>query len=373
MNTAKISANADHMKQLHEMNRVLEERISSLSSAYAALDDDDDDDDEIYADVDINSDDEIMEIPGPDGKIPPPLQLTTKLEPVDVKEEPNEAPEEYFETDTKLLDTVDNSYVDESELDENERYLGHQVESTSETVAIKEECLDVKEEELNLNDLILPPGWTVKMSKGKLSGKPLFTCPDGRYFHTVQTAMEYMMDNNFAEADIAIMKNNLKHDGWKEVDYMPDNWLVTYTKATNGYHYLSPDCRLFKSAKAVTEFMRKKNYNPSIIDDIKKAMQDSKKFNSKKKFKWQDGGSSLPLGWKVRRARGSGRHQTEVEFFLSDDGIQFKSRFEALQHLITNNYSQDKVDDMRQKLLISGEKWKESEFLPAGSKFCCKF
>ena len=175
------------------------------------------------------------------------------------------------------------------------------------------------------------------------------------------------MSNSFSQADIATMKKNLKYDGWKEVDYMPDNWLVVYSKATNAYHYLSPDCRLFKSAKAVTDFMRKNNYNPGIIDDIKKAMVDSKKFNSKIKFKWQDGGSSLPLGWKIRKAKGSGRHQTEVEFILSDDGIQFKTRFEALQHLINNNYSQDKINVMRQKLLLSDEKWKESEFLPEGN------
>ena len=225
----------------------------------------------------------------------------------------------------------------------------------------------MKDEKLDLNDLVLPPGWTVKISKGKLSGKPLFTCPDGRYFHTVHTAMEYMMEKDFDQADIDVMKNNLKYDGWKEVDYMPASWLVAYSKATNGYLYLSPDCRLFKSAKAVTDFMRKKNFNPSIIEDIKRAMVESKKFNSKIKYKWQEGGPTLPPGWKVRKTKGTGRHATEVEFILSDDGIQFKSRFDALQHLINNNYSQDKIEEMRQKLLISEEKWKESKFLPAGN------
>ena len=355
---------SQQMKQLHEMNKVLEERISSLDSAIP--DDDDDEDDEIYADVEVTSDDEIIELPGPDGTIPPkvPMLIPPKIEPVDVKEEAVEASEDELDTEVSNND----SFVDENDLRDDERYVGHQVEDFNASVDIKEEDVEVEEDKLDLQDLTLPPGWTVKMSKGKLKGKPLFTCPDGRYFHTVHTAMEYMMENNFDKEDIAMMKANLKHDGWSEVDYMPDNWLVAYTKATNAYHYLSPDCRLFKSAKAVMDFMRKNNYSPSIIEDIKRAMVESKKFNSKLKYKWHEGGKTLPSGWKMRKAKGSGRHQTEVEFILSDDGIQFKSRFEALQHLINKNYSEEKIENLRQKLLISDEKWRQSKFLPAGER-----
>ena len=316
--SALVSAttNTETLQELHNMDKILEERISLLDKA---IDEDDSDEDEIYPEVEVTSDDEIIELPGPDGTIPPPV-IATKLEPQEVKEEPLEGPES---EDSELQDNYDDTSVDETELCDNERYVGHQVETS------KDESLDVKEEKLDLSDVVLPPGWSVKMSKGKMKGRPLFTSPDSKYFHTVHSAMEHMMSNNFSQVDIATMKNNLKYDGWKEVDYMPDDWLVVYSKATNAYHYLSPDCRLFKSAKAVTDFMRKNNYNPGIIDDIKKAMQDSKKFNSKIKFKWQDGGSALPPGWKIRKAKGSGRNQTEVEFILSDDGIQFKTRFEA--------------------------------------------
>ena len=358
---------SQHMQQLYEMNKVLEERISSLDSAQAILEDDDDDDDEIYADVEVNSDDEITELPGPDGTIAPkiPMLIPPKIEPVEVKEEAVEASDDELEAEVSNND----SFVDENDLQDNERYVGHQIEDFN-VSDIKEENVEMEENKLDLNDLSLPAGWTVKMSKGKLRGKPLFTCPDGRYFHTVQTAMEYMMENNFAQADIALMKTNLKHDGWSEVEYMPDDWLVAYTKATNAYQYLSPDCRLFKSAKSVADYMRKNNYSPSIIEGIKRAMVESKKINSKTKYKWVDGGRTLPAGWKIRKAKGSGRHQTEVEFILSDDGIQFKSRFEALHHLINNNYSEEKIEDLRQKLLISDEKWKQSQFLPAGE---CKY
>ena len=89
-------------------------------------------------------------------------------------------------------------------------------------------------------------------------------------------------------------------------------------------------------------------YNPNIIADVKKAMAESKKFNSKLKFKWVTG-QHLPKGWRVRKQKGSGRRNpTDIEFILSDDGIQFKTRFEALHHLITNKYSEQKIKDLRQ-------------------------
>ena len=112
------------------------------------------------------------------------------------------------------------------------------------------------------------------------------------------------------------------------------------------------------------EFMRNNNYNPKVIDDIKREMTESKKFTGKIKFKWQNGDHTLPEGWKLRKAKGTGKNATTVEFILSADGIQFKSRFEALHFMISNKYSQEKVNDLRTKLLISSEKWKVSKYLP---------
>ena len=93
-------------------------------------------------------------------------------------------------------------------------------------------------------------------------------------------------------------------------------------------------------------------------------MMDSKKFTGKIKYKWQSGDHTLPDGWKMRKAKGTGRHATTVEFILSEDGIQFKSRFEALHYIMSNKYSEENVKDLRAKLLVSSEKWKVNKYLP---------
>ena len=153
-----------------------------------------------------------------------------------------------------------------------------------------------------------------------------------------------------------------------KVKYLPTGWLVFYYKPSNGFHYMSDLGRFFNSAKRVIDFLNKNNYNPQIAKDVKTNMAESKKFTGAIKYKWLTGDATLPKGWKRRTTKGTGRNNAseKVEFILSADGVQFKSRFEALHHLINKNYSEEKIEDLRQKLLISDEKWKQSQFLPAG-------
>ena len=345
------------MKSLQEMSKKLESQLSSMRGL--DIETPDDDDEEEIFDADIDDDDEIIEVGGT-AVLPLPIQanLSPKKEPVEAAVEDD--------LDIESRELLDNSdpVIDES-ICEQDIYVGHQMEEQS-MVNIKAEPEEVKDEKVDIGDLTMPASWTVKYSKGKFDGKFLYTSPDGRYFYSVQQSIEYMLERDAPKELVEIMKTNLKYEGWKEVDYLPPAWMLKYYKATNAYIYLSPDCRLFKSAKAVTDFMKKNNYNPKIIEDVKREMAESKKFNSKLKFKWVTG-ENLPKGWKVRKQKGSGRkNPTDVEFILSDDGIQFKTRFEALHYLISNKYSEQKIKELRQKLLASSEKWKESKLLPEG-------
>ena len=345
------------MKSLNKMRKQLESQLSSMQMMEAETQEDDEE--EIF-DADIDDDDEIIEV---GGTAVLPLPIQANLSP---KKEPVEAEEVEDDLDTESRELLDSSdpVLDES-ICEQDIYVGHQMEEES-MVNIKAEPEEVKDEKVDISDLTVPPSWTVKYSKGKFSSKFLYTAPDGRYFHDVQQAIEYMLEKDAPKEYVEILKANLKYEGWKEVDYLPAAWMLKYYKSTNAYIYLSPDCKLFKSAKAVTDFMKKNNYNPKIIADVKREMAESKKFNSKIKFKWV-AGDHLPKGWKVRKQKGCGKkNPTDIEFILSDDGIQFKTRFEALHYLISNKYSDKKIKDLRQNLLASSEKWMESNLLPAG-------
>ena len=363
MSKSALDSDIDvQMKKLHEMSKILESQLSSLQNLG---DINTDGDEEIFDGGDLEDDDEIIELPGTT-PVPLPIvaALSPKKEPVEVilddDVDMEEESREILESSDPFDEDVDDS--NDSDLFEQSMYVGHNVDPQEAEPIIK----DFKDEKVDISDLNLPSTWSVKYAKGKLEGKFLYTSPDGRYFHSVQSCIEWMLENDFPKEDVEIMRGNLRFEGWQEADYLPLGWLLCYYKATNGYLYLSPDCRLFKSAKSVTNFMKKNNYNPSIIEDVKKNMLESKKFNSKIKYKWLPGDNTLPKGWKMRKAKGSGRHQTMIEFFLSEDGVQFKSRFEGLHYMIKNKSSESKIQELRKKLVESSEKWKESKLLPKG-------
>ena len=368
------------MKKLHDMSRFLANRLSTLENKLSDARDVAEDDEDIFEDADIDSDDEIIEITNPDPKDLVGSSIVSlispKKEPVIVQETDTEKekigdiestadhPEdEDLDEESQELLNMEDSYVEEEESEPEDEEIEDVEEKPKLVGHIMDE--DIKNESVELSDFDLPEGWTVRNSK-KQAGRFFFNSPDGRYFHTLHTVLEWMLKNDFPKKDVEVMKTNLKFEGWREVDYLPAGWLIVYYKPSNNFHYLSPDCQLFKSCKAATKFMIQNHYNPSVIEDLKRELMESKKFTGKIKFKWQTGDKTLPLGWKLRKARGSGKNRTMVEFILSDDGIQFKSRFEALHFMINNKYSTEKTDDLREKLLVSSEKWQESEYLPKG-------
>ena len=127
---------------------------------------------------------------------------------------------------------------------------------------------------------------------------------------------------------------------------------------------MSDKGRFFNSAKRVIVFLTKNNYNPQIAKDVKTNMVESKKFTGAIKYKWMVGGPTLPNGWKRRTTKCTGRSKEALEFILSADGVQFKSRFEALQYMFANKYKQEEVEELRKRLLMSNEKWKVHNLLP---------
>ena len=206
----------------------------------------------------------------------------------------------------------------------------------------------------------------MRRGKGRNETRFLYNSPCGRTFHTLISALQFMEKNDFKVSEIETMRTNLRFEGWKEAAYLPPGWLLYYYRPSNGFHYMSDQGRFFNSAKRAIVFLEKNNFDPQISKDIKTNMQESKKFTGKLKFKWLPGDSSLPKGWKRRTVKGTGRGNSQdvVEFILSADGIQFKSRFEALHFMQANKYPREQVDELRRRLLVSDEKWQCHALLP---------
>merc|ERR1719319_1596131 len=164
-----------------------------------------------------------------------------------------EIKEEVEEDEVYLGHQVEDADVEgiKDEVKEDEVYLGHQVEDADVEGLkdeVKEEEEEVKEEVVDVSDLQLPPGWKARRGKGRRAARFLLNSPDGRLFHTLLSAVLHMQQHNHAAADTEVMRSNLVHEGWRAAEHLPAGWLLTYYRPTNGFHYMNDQGKFFNSA-----------------------------------------------------------------------------------------------------------------------------
>merc|ERR1712155_4435 len=100
-------------------------------------------------------------------------------------------------------------------------------------------------------------------------------------------------------------------------------------------------------------------------EDISKCKEFAKNLNCpEKKYKWVPGDKSLPPNWKMRICE----TESQRQFFLSPEGIQYRSRYVAYQDMFKRNYGMDQIDLMK-NLLIEYESWETNDLLPSGWLF----
>ena len=232
----EVSEITKQMKELHQMSRFLQDKLSTLQNSLSEVKDiSDDEEEEIFEDVDFDSDDEIIELPAPNQEDRVGYETITLISPKkDVEVESREILDveesfggiaEYDDDDldeeSRELLNIDESYLDEDSkpsefpldgvIDGNERYIGHLMDEEPENLISEVDIkLEPKEENVDPIDLSLPQGWKVRRSKGKMEGKFLYNSPDGKYFHSVYSVIQYMLENDHSKADVEIMKSNLR-------------------------------------------------------------------------------------------------------------------------------------------------------------------
>jgi len=178
-----------------------------------------------------------------------------------------------------------------------------------------------------------------------------------------------MIKENFSEKEIGNMREMLVHEGWESDDFLPTNWKIRKSEGTtNGiydvdYWYLSVEGLLFRSTKAVVEFMTESNsYNQQDIEQITQKLEVERKMVRQQKYDWIEGDPTVPPTWKVRVIEG----KTRKTFFLSEDGNQFACRRSAYQHMIKEEYPESQILEMRECLVHEG--WEDDDLLPNGWK-----
>ena len=217
-------------------------------------------------------------------------------------------------------------------------------------------------------DPTVPANWKTRVVEGKMK-KKFYLAPDGSSFSCRRSGLQHMIKETFPHAEIVEMREHLKHEGWEGNTALPKDWKIRKSEGTtNGiydvdYWFLSVEGLLFRSTKAVCDFMKENgSYNAEDVEKISKELESERTKIRQQKYDWMEGNPTVPSGWKVRIVEG----KTTKTFFLSEDGNQFACRRSALQHMIKEGAQQELVEQMRTCLIHEG--WDDDTHLPTGWK-----
>ena len=216
----------------------------------------------------------------------------------------------------------------------------------------------------------LPPGWRVRRAQG--SQLEFFLSPHNTQYKSRFSAIQDMMvrADLYTEQEVELMKEKLiSEESWQVSSLLPPGWLYkvvwegqSKNKAlqTNIW-FLSGEGFYFESMKAAREYMRKvEGYQESHDEKCQQFLDEQRKSKSKSRYDWEEGGESLPAGWCRRTTEG----KSGMEFILSPQGDQFKSRFAGLMWLHSSQADLAQIQEMKEKLSFEG--WQSSDLLPEG-------
>jgi len=165
----------------------------------------------------------------------------------------------------------------------------------------------------------------------------------------------------------------MTHESWQTSPFLPDGWLFkiawegqarTKMQLQTNTWFLSREGCHFESMKSAIEFMESaEGYSYKDVKGCKIFQINQRKTKAKLKFDWEEGDESLPAGWFKRVAEGN----AQMEYILSPEGEQFKTRFSAIQNMFKTNVDPLVIEEMREKLTFEG--WERIALLPTGWMF----
>ena len=267
-----------------------------------------------------------------------------------------------------------------------------------------------KENALNTkyyDDESLPAGWKVgEVATGHGRKAKRFLSPDGKFLVNRTTAARYMLENNYSEVDIAIMRKGFEEDGWTENEKIPDGFLMR-TKTEGGerskpqFLYLK-DFDVINTVRQMISYLTERNYSQEAIEMIQtinkprvyysadtsddslsvddtlviaedeelvevspKGEKKHQTGKSSSKFNWTSDESSLPRGWKISEMRNSfSPGEKTIYKLLTPDGVYLNSRAQAVRLMRERReeFTSEEIEFMIDNLHRDG--WTTSENLP---------
>ena len=135
----------------------------------------------------------------------------------------------------------------------------------------KRRSLDIWQE-----DETLPVGWRFRKAVGTRTDKTLFLSPEGEQFQSRVTVLLHLINNNYPEDVVKVVRDSLHAEGFEMSGFLPKNWLFR-SRSKSGYltavDFLSSDGQWLKSFSTVYKTIKdNKKYSQKDIDNMKKFM-----------------------------------------------------------------------------------------------------
>ena len=265
----------------------------------------------------------------------------------------------YRETSSKSHVNVNFLSVDGQLFESYKTVTDHMMDSgssyTQEDVDRLKVLLSTKSEERRASladwksSTTLPAGWKQRTAEGKHE-KPIFLSPGKDQYMSRKLGLQSMIKSRQPEKKVQEMRDCLKHEGWETSKNLPPTWL--YRPAGSGTHgssrvFLTTTGEEIKSfSKALEYMMMTDGYSDGEMDRLQTFIDHKTNQKRQSSDNWIKD-ETVPDGWMSRIAEGSGK-----QFFLGPDGEEFPSRRTALQHMLSEGFSQGEVEQMRKLLQV---------------------
>merc|ERR1712142_938944 len=204
-----------------------------------------------------------------------------------------------------------------------------------------------------LEDENLPPGWKYRtIVKAGIRTDYVIT-EVGAQFQSRRAAIEHMIREDFDHQTIFRMWSTLDTEGWVvDDDRLPKGWRVRSKdrlKDNWQFYFLSPQMEIFKSNKAVLDFIsaERETYNEEDFQKMKIWIEEEQRSRREENYTWEEE-SNLPSGWKVRSVVTNSKNIRE--FFLTPEGDQIAGRKKAIEVMKQYGASKNIVDAQVRKM-----------------------
>jgi len=240
------------------------------------------------------------------------------------------------------------------------------------------------------NDKTVPKNWKVTNAQDGSRWKKIFKSPEGFVFQTRVKALEFMINGNYPEPLLSLMKNNLGDEGWIHDRSCPVQWKTRKFLGLGedvDFEYLSPRMDVipsmqemlnmvqnnedfdFKDVKnledkiASLKAKKRKKFDCEVDAPMKTDIAASEIINEFKRREFaQEGDEVLPAGWSKKKIG-------ESKVYVSPEGDIVHTIQQVLANLEQNENSEALKQDTKEELKpTTAEKRKFEELFTMNKK-----